>query len=198
MATLDRHDAVPVWCRLRIPHSYTPAPVLSTLASRYGLDISITTAHLGFHGLQDGWFDLVLSGQPHQILASLRYLQHLQIEITQLGPKPLLARFGGLLDPLIPVEPPLSSRPEPPTLAIAAPGATVQTREVEVTIPPELRYQPVLFRLVHHHWLEMTIVSARLESDSLCPGRFELILNGSPSSIECGLATLRQQALVVV
>lgn len=197
MATLDRREAVPVWCRLRIPHSYTPAPVLSTLASRYGLDINITTARLGCHGLQDGWFDLALNGQPHQILASLRYLQQLQVEIAQLGPKPLLARFGGLLDPLIPVESPLSSRPEPPTLAIAAPGATVQTREVEVTIPSELRYRPVLFSLVHSHRLAMTIVGALLEPHSPEAGRFELVLSGTPSSIEVGLATLRQQALVV-
>lgn len=194
MTTLDRREAVPVWCRLRIPHSYTPAPVLSTLASRYGLEVNITTARLGCHGLQDGWFDLALNGQPHQILASLRYLKQLQVEITQFGPKP--SCLGGIPDPLIPVESPLLSRPEVPTLAVSAPGSRVQTREVEVMIPSELRYRPVLFRLVHSHRLAMTIVGALLEPHSPEAGRFELILSGTPSSIECGLTSLRQQALI--
>lgn len=196
MATLDRREAVPVWCRLRIPHSYTPAPILSTLASRYGLDINITTARLGAKGGRDGWFDLALSGQSHQILASLRYLQHLQIEIAQVGPKPLLAHLGGIPDPLIPVESPLPSRPEPLTWPVSELGSTVRTCEVEVTIPSELRYRPVLFSLVHSHRLTMAIIGALLEPNSAEAGRFELVLSGTPSSIECGLTSLRQQALI--
>lgn len=196
MATLDRREAVPVWCRLRIPHSYRPSPVLSTLASRYGLDINITTARLGVKDIEDGWFELVMNGQSHQVLAGLRFLKYLQVEIAQLGPKLSWANLDGIpKQPSIPARSTLG-RDEPRILASTTQGPTIRTYEVEVIVPPELRHRPVLFSLVNSHHLSMTIVSALLEPNSPQPGHFELVLSGTPASLEVGLSSLRQQALI--
>lgn len=196
MATLDRREAIPVWCRIRIPHTYKPSPVLSTLASRYSLDINITTACLGAKGIQDGWFDLVLSGQSYQVFGGLRYLKHLQVEITQLGPKTFLTGLSSASSHLPLPHLPTALNDEMLVLAPAERGPTVQTCEVEVTIPPELRYQPVLFSLVHSHRLAVAIVGALLEPNHPEPGRFELVLSGPQRSIDSGLASLREQALI--
>lgn len=67
--------------RVRIPKEYHQEPVISRLASDYGLQVNIMGAILGQNAREDGWFDLLLKGTPQQIDSALIYLCDLDVEI---------------------------------------------------------------------------------------------------------------------
>jgi ABC-type methionine transport system ATPase subunit len=67
--------------RVRIPKEYHQEPVISRLASDYGLQVNIIGAILGQNAREDGWFDLLLKGTPQQINSAMIYLSDLDIEI---------------------------------------------------------------------------------------------------------------------
>lgn len=67
--------------RVRIPKQYHQEPVISRLASDYGLQVNIIGAILGQNAKEDGWFDLLLKGTPQQIDSALIYLSDLDVEI---------------------------------------------------------------------------------------------------------------------
>ncbi|HEY9862726.1 MAG TPA: NIL domain-containing protein [Candidatus Obscuribacterales bacterium] len=67
--------------RVRIPKEYHQEPVISRLASNYGLQVNIIGAILGQNAKEDGWFDLLLKGTPQQIDSALIYLSDLDVEI---------------------------------------------------------------------------------------------------------------------
>ncbi|HBW58251.1 MAG TPA: ABC transporter [Oscillatoriales bacterium UBA8482] len=67
--------------RVRIPKEYHQEPVISRLASDYGLQVNIIGAILGQNAREDGWFDLLLKGTPQQIDSAMIYLSDLDVEI---------------------------------------------------------------------------------------------------------------------
>ncbi|MBE9141607.1 NIL domain-containing protein [Planktothrix mougeotii] len=69
--------------RVRIPKEYHQEPVISRLASNYGLEVNIRGAILGQNAREDGWFDLLLKGTPQQIDSAMIYLSDLDIEVWQ-------------------------------------------------------------------------------------------------------------------
>lgn len=77
------HDRRPQEVRIavRIPRNFYQEPIISQLASRHHLEVNIVAAILGKSGEGDGWFDLQLRGDSHQIDSALVYLSDLDIEI---------------------------------------------------------------------------------------------------------------------
>ncbi|WP_404788896.1 NIL domain-containing protein [Altericista sp. CCNU0014] len=67
--------------QIQIPPKYAQEPIVSTLATRYELDVNILSALLASNSSESGWFDLELNGIPHRIQAALKYLEQLHIEI---------------------------------------------------------------------------------------------------------------------
>ncbi|MEB3250035.1 MAG: NIL domain-containing protein [Merismopediaceae bacterium] len=67
--------------RLQIPSRYQQEPIISQLASRYHLEVSILAAILGANAQGSGWFDLQLTGQSNDIDQALAYLNSLGVEI---------------------------------------------------------------------------------------------------------------------
>ncbi|MBF2089597.1 MAG: NIL domain-containing protein [Synechococcales cyanobacterium K44_A2020_017] len=67
--------------RLRIPQHYHQEPVISKLVSHYHVTVNIAAAVLGANAEGDGWFDLVLQGQPDCLEQALHYLHDLEIEV---------------------------------------------------------------------------------------------------------------------
>ncbi|WP_017305255.1 NIL domain-containing protein [Spirulina subsalsa] len=67
--------------RVRIPQQYHQEPVITHLASKYQLEVTILAAMLGANAKGDGWFDLALSGSVSQIESALVYLSDLDVEI---------------------------------------------------------------------------------------------------------------------
>jgi ABC-type methionine transport system ATPase subunit len=67
--------------QIQIPSQYAREPVISTLTTRYGLDVNILSALLATNSRESGWFDLELHGIPARIEAALAYLTQLRIEV---------------------------------------------------------------------------------------------------------------------
>jgi ABC-type methionine transport system ATPase subunit len=67
--------------QIQIPPQYAREPVISTLTTRYGLDVNILSALLATNSRESGWFDLELHGIPARIEAALAYLTQLRIEV---------------------------------------------------------------------------------------------------------------------
>lgn len=67
--------------RIRIPKDYQHEPIISNLATRYGLTINITAALLSYNARDDGWFDLELQGTAQQTHHALLYLNDLNVEM---------------------------------------------------------------------------------------------------------------------
>lgn len=67
--------------QIQIPPQYAQEPVISTLTTRYGLDVNILSALLATNSRESGWFDLELHGIPARIEAALAYLTQLRIEV---------------------------------------------------------------------------------------------------------------------
>lgn len=67
--------------QIQIPPQYAKEPVISTLTTRYGLDVNILSALLATNSRESGWFDLELHGIPARIQDALTYLAKLQIEV---------------------------------------------------------------------------------------------------------------------
>lgn len=67
--------------QIQIPSQYAQEPVISTLTTRYGLDVNILSALLATNSRESGWFDLELHGIPARIEAALAYLTQLRIEV---------------------------------------------------------------------------------------------------------------------
>ena len=67
--------------QIQIPTQYAQEPVISTLTTRYGLDVNILSALLATNSRESGWFDLELHGVPARIDAAIAYLTQLRIEV---------------------------------------------------------------------------------------------------------------------
>jgi ABC-type methionine transport system ATPase subunit len=67
--------------QIQIPSRYAREPIISTLTTRYGLDVNILSALLATNSSESGWFDLELHGIPLRIQDALAYLSQLHIEI---------------------------------------------------------------------------------------------------------------------
>lgn len=67
--------------RIRIPKKYSDEPIISRLISDYGVTVNIAAALLGANARDDGWFDLVLRGNPDQIQEAVSYLNDMDVEI---------------------------------------------------------------------------------------------------------------------
>ena len=67
--------------RVRIPRNFRQEPVISRLVSEYGLTINIAGAILGANAIDDGWFDLELSGTAQQIKSARFYMNDLDLEV---------------------------------------------------------------------------------------------------------------------
>jgi ABC-type methionine transport system ATPase subunit len=67
--------------RIQIPPQYAREPVISTLTTRYEVEVNILSALLATNSRESGWFDLELRGIPARIQEALNYLSGLQIEI---------------------------------------------------------------------------------------------------------------------
>jgi ABC-type methionine transport system ATPase subunit len=67
--------------QIQIPSKYAREPVISTLTTRYGLDVNILSALLATNSSESGWFDLELNGIPDRIQGAMTYLNQLHIEI---------------------------------------------------------------------------------------------------------------------
>jgi L-aspartate semialdehyde sulfurtransferase ferredoxin len=67
--------------RLYIPRSYSQAPIISQIISRFNLTVNITRAELEKNTNRPGCFDLELRGSMSQIRDSLTYLESLNIKI---------------------------------------------------------------------------------------------------------------------
>jgi ABC-type methionine transport system ATPase subunit len=67
--------------QIQIPPKYTQEPVISTLITRYELDVNIISALLATNSRESGWFELELYGIPDRIQNALTYLSQLYIEI---------------------------------------------------------------------------------------------------------------------
>jgi hypothetical protein len=196
MATFDRRELIPVWCRLQIPHTYQLCPVLSKLASQYGLEVNITAAYLAAKGVKNGWFDLVLNGKPYQLLAALRYLQELRVKIMQLGPKLFLDAWRINCE----VAPQSEAGVLNANYDLVAPSSWMsdveQICDVEVFIPKTYRCRAMLFDLAHSHGVTVNIAAALFEPDQLEAGHFELILSGGKAQVEAKLLYLKEHGLV--
>jgi len=67
---------------LTIPEKYHQEPIVSQLASRYGLNVNIVAATLGANGRGSGWFHLVLTGTVPAIKDAVIYLDELNVLLT--------------------------------------------------------------------------------------------------------------------
>ncbi len=67
--------------QIQIPPTYAQDPIISTLTTRYGLDVNILSALLATNSRESGWFDLELNGIPAKIQDALTYLAQLHVEI---------------------------------------------------------------------------------------------------------------------
>jgi ABC-type methionine transport system ATPase subunit len=67
--------------RVRIPKHYRQEPVISHLVSHYGLSINIVAALLGANAIDDGWFDLELTGTSEQLRNAQIYINDLDLEV---------------------------------------------------------------------------------------------------------------------
>jgi ABC-type methionine transport system ATPase subunit len=67
--------------QIQIPPQYAREPVISTLTTRYEVEVNILSALLATNSRESGWFDLELRGIPARIQDALNYLCELQIEI---------------------------------------------------------------------------------------------------------------------
>jgi ABC-type methionine transport system ATPase subunit len=67
--------------QIQIPPKYAREPIISTLTTRYELDVNILSALLATNSRESGWFDLELYGIPSRIQEALAYLTQLHIEI---------------------------------------------------------------------------------------------------------------------
>lgn len=67
--------------QLRIPSKYAQEPIVSTLATRYDLEVNIQSALMASNAQESGWFDLELHGLPQRVQESLDYLAQLHVEI---------------------------------------------------------------------------------------------------------------------
>lgn len=67
--------------RVQIPSQYHKEPVISYLASQYGLQVNILAALLTGKSKESGWFDLELRGSSEQIDNALIYLSDLNVEL---------------------------------------------------------------------------------------------------------------------
>lgn len=67
--------------QLCILKNYYHKPIISELVSHYMLTVNITSAVLNPDMQDDGWFDLDLWGRPHQLRASLSYLEKLKLPL---------------------------------------------------------------------------------------------------------------------
>jgi hypothetical protein len=68
-------------------------------------------------------------------------------------------------------------------------------RRLQVKIPRSLQTEPVLSRLVSDYGLVVNFHGAWLGSNGREDGWFDLLLEGSKSDVEAGLAYLRQQGV---
>ena len=66
--------------RVQIPSQYHQEPVISYLASQYGLQVNILAALLTGKSKESGWFDLELRGTSQQIDNALIYLSDLNVQ----------------------------------------------------------------------------------------------------------------------
>lgn len=67
--------------KVQIPRQYHQEPIISHLASQYGLEVNILAALLGTTSQDSGWFDLELRGSAEQINSALIYLSDLDITL---------------------------------------------------------------------------------------------------------------------
>ncbi len=67
--------------QIQIPSKYAQEPIISTLTTRYELDVNILSALLATNSSESGWFDLELNGTPDRIQGAMSYLNQLHIEI---------------------------------------------------------------------------------------------------------------------
>lgn len=67
--------------RVQIPSQYHQEPVISYLASQYGLQVNILAALLTGKSKESGWFDLELRGTSQQIDNALIYLSDLNVQL---------------------------------------------------------------------------------------------------------------------
>lgn len=67
--------------RIRVPSTYRPEPVLSTVISRFGLTVNVLAALLGSNRDSDGWFDLELNGTADRIQNAMLYFNELDLEV---------------------------------------------------------------------------------------------------------------------
>ncbi|MCG9893743.1 MAG: NIL domain-containing protein [Thermosynechococcaceae cyanobacterium MS004] len=67
--------------QIQIPPKYTQEPVISTLTTRFELEVNILSALLATNTQESGWFDLELYGTPERIQSAIAYLAELHIEI---------------------------------------------------------------------------------------------------------------------
>jgi len=67
---------------LTIPEKYHQEPIVSQLASLYGLNVNIVAATLGAGGRGSGWFHLLLTGKVQAIKDAVIYLDELNVILT--------------------------------------------------------------------------------------------------------------------
>ncbi|MCT7950758.1 NIL domain-containing protein [Ancylothrix sp. C2] len=67
--------------RVQIPRQYHQEPVISYLASHYGLQVNILAALLTANSKESGWFELELRGSSQEIDNALIYLSDLNVQL---------------------------------------------------------------------------------------------------------------------
>lgn len=196
MTILDCGESSPVWCRIRVPNSYQPYPVLSRLASQYHLSVNITAACLATNGVQDGWFDPVLTGQHYQVLAGIRYLHELKIDIRQIGPQAWWKALSSRLE-FLSANNTLALDPKSLSTGCLSFGQSVfeqscgQTLGIEVCIPRLYRSRPWLSDLILRHGVAVSITAAWLPAEGADAGRFDLVVSGREAQVVAGVAELQ-------